>query len=110
MRFVSSLVGALGSTIVPRGLVINVNCPGREPTGVCVASLGKRIYQDELRFLGEEGGVRRYSVYGVDASHHEEAGTDFAALGEGKIAVTPLSIDLAYAGVSELLDSLCLWP
>ena len=51
----------------------------------------------------EEGGRRRYRLYGQAPSYQHEEGTDFAAIAEGLIAVTPLHFDLNdLAGVEEL--------
>jgi 5'-nucleotidase len=81
----------------PRGVVLNVNAPGLAPesvTGASVTRLGRRVYNDELTLLHEEGGRRRYTIYGGTASHLREEGTDFAAIEGGAISVTPLHFDL----------------
>ncbi len=80
------------SELLP-GLLLNVNIPGvplEEIQGVEVGVLGRRIYRDKLELEREEGGMRHYSLYGDDPSHHEESGTDIAAIGRRCIAVTPL--------------------
>ena len=58
-----------------------------------------------------EGGRRRYRIYGERPGFEHADGTDFAAIADGRIAVTPLHFDLTdQAGVEELagfdLDSL----
>ena len=50
------------------------------PHGVEVATLGKRIYRDELKLETEEQGRRRYWIYGTDPGFHDEPGTDLAAV------------------------------
>src|SRR6516162_53543 len=40
---------------LPAGTLLNVNVPGAAPSGVEVARLGKRVYQDELSLV-ENGG------------------------------------------------------
>ena len=59
-----------------------------------VARLGKRIYRDQLSLEVEEGGRRRYRIYGDAPEYHREEGTDLAAIAAGRIAVTPLHFDL----------------
>ena len=94
-RFVSRLVGELQSVPLPGGTLLNINVPGGEPTGVEVTRLGKRIYRDELALIDElEGGRRQYRIYGEASYQRDEAGTDLAAIEEGKIAVTPIHFDL----------------
>ncbi|MFN8216993.1 MAG: 5'/3'-nucleotidase SurE [Solirubrobacterales bacterium] len=97
--FSASLVGQLRGTTMPEATLINVNFPAGEPTGVEVTSLGKRIYNDRLRFLEEtEHGHKRYEIYGWEPSHAEVAGTDLNAVAEGRIAVTPIHFDLTDRG------------
>jgi 5'-nucleotidase len=59
-----------------------------------VTRLGKRIYRDELKLSEEEGGRRRYWIYGDAPGFDDEPGTDLAAVAAGRIAVTPLHFDL----------------
>jgi 5'-nucleotidase len=47
-----------------------------------------------MHLTEEHEGRKRYRIYGDDPSYHEEDGTDFAAIADGKIAVTPLHFDL----------------
>jgi 5'-nucleotidase len=81
-------------TILPEGLVVNVNVPGVMPSDLAsveVSTLGRRIYRDKLELKQEEGGRRHYLLYGDDPEHHEgETDTDIAVVGRGSIAVTPL--------------------
>ena len=62
------------------------------------------VYRDRLELTEEEAdGRRRYRIYGDDPSYHHEDGTDFAAIADGCIAVTPLHFDLTdSAGVEAL--------
>lgn len=86
---------------LPSGLVVNVNVPGKAPAdiqGVEVGTLGRRIYRDKLELQREEGGLRHFSLYGDDPTHHaDETGTDIAAIGHGNIAVTPMRFQVADA-------------
>ena len=92
--FVARLVEELESVPVPEGTLLNVNVPAGDAKGARVCGLGKRIYRDKLELVEEEDGRKRYRIYGERPGHHEEEGTDFAALSEGLIAVTPLHFDL----------------
>jgi 5'-nucleotidase len=101
--FVARLVEELERVPIPEGTLLNVNVPAGAPTGARACRLGKRIYRDQLRLTGEEDGRRRYQIYGWKPGFHEEEGTDFEAIGEGAIAVTPLHFDLTdQAGVEAL--------
>ena len=101
--FTAGLVRLLAGEPMPSGTLINVNCPAGEVKGARACRLGKRIYNDKLTLEEEEGGRRRFHIYGDEPGYHEEEGTDFAAVGEGLIAVTPLHFDLTdQAGIDEL--------
>ena len=101
--FVARVVEELEEVPMPESTLLNVNCPAGEIAGARACRLGKRIYRDRLELAEEEGGRRRYRIYGEDPGYHHEAGTDFAALAEGCVAVTPLHFDLTdAAGVKEL--------
>ena len=103
--FAARVVEQLADVPLPEGTLLNINVPASEPGGVEVTRLGKRIYHDELKLDDEdEGGRRRYSIYGADAGfHHDEEGTDLAAVHAGRIAVTPVHFDLTdVAGMDAL--------
>jgi 5'-nucleotidase len=102
-RFVARLVEEAEHVPMPQGTLLNVNCPAGDIHGVRSCKLGKRIYRDRLELAEEAGGRKRYRIYGDDPGYHDEPGTDFAAIADGLIAVTPLHFDLTdEAGVQEL--------
>jgi 5'-nucleotidase len=101
--FVARIVEELAEVPMPQSTLLNVNCPAGEIAGARACRLGKRIYRDRLELAEEEDGRRRYRIYGDDPSYHHEEGTDFATVGDGRIAVTPLHFDLTdLAAVEEL--------
>ena len=103
-RFVARMVEELETVPMPESTLLNVNVPAGEITGARSCKLGKRIYRDRLELAEEdENGRKRYRIYGDDPGYHEEPDTDFAAIADGLIAVTPLHFDLTdEAGVQEL--------
>ncbi|MEX1142976.1 MAG: 5'/3'-nucleotidase SurE [Thermoleophilaceae bacterium] len=92
--FVARIVEELEQVPMPDGTLLNVNCPAGEVKGVRACRLGKRIYRDALELAEEKGGRRRYRIYGEAPGYHHEDGTDFAAIADACIAVTPLHFDL----------------
>jgi 5'-nucleotidase len=102
-RFVARMVDELDEVPMPGGTLLNVNGPGGEVRGACACRLGKRVYNDKMELTEEAGERRRYRLYGEEPGYTHEDGTDFAAIAEGLIAVTPLHFDLTdQAGVEEL--------
>ncbi len=105
-RFVARLVDEIENVPLPAGTLLNINCPAAAADTVAIAKLGKRIYRDELKVSGDGGrdGTTSYWIYGPDPGFHEEPGTDFAAIGDGHISVTPLHFDLTdVAGMDTLV-------
>jgi len=103
--FTAQLVRRLLSEPMPPSTLVNVNCPAGEPVGVEVTKLGKRIYNDELKLVGEEpdSARRRYEIYGWQPGYEQIEGTDLHAVAEGRIAVTPIHFDLTDHGGLERL-------
>ena len=102
--FTARIVEELETVPMPEGTLLNVNCPAGEVRGARACKLGKRIYRDSLELAEEDdSGRKRYRIYGDAPGYHEEDGTDFAALADGCIAVTPLHFDLTdQAGIEAL--------
>jgi 5'-nucleotidase len=104
-RFVARLVEEIAAAPLPAGTLLNVNCPPGEADGVRIARLGKRIYRDELKLTDSADDRTQYWIYGPDPGFHEEAGTDFAAIEEHHVAVTPLHFDLTDVAGMDALDT-----
>jgi 5'-nucleotidase len=105
-RFGAELVRLLGTDPLPAATLLNVNCPAGEPEGIEVTRLGKRLYNDELRLVDEDGdGRRRYQIYGFEPSFEDEPGTDLSAVARGRISLTPVHFDLTdRPGLGRLRD------
>ncbi|MDQ5807954.1 MAG: 5'/3'-nucleotidase SurE [Actinomycetota bacterium] len=93
-EFTARVVAELDDVPLEPGTLLNINVPGGAPDGVEVTRLGKRIYKDELKLSEEADNRRRYWIYGDAPDYEDEAGTDLAAVAQGRIAVTPLHFDL----------------
>jgi 5'/3'-nucleotidase len=80
-----------------RGELINVNVPAVEPDG-CegfeVTRLGKRVYQDQLVERVDPRGIPYFWIGGPPPSGLAVPGTDFHAVVNRRIAVTPIHLDL----------------
>lgn len=96
-RVAANILKTLIAGGFPAHTLLNINCPARrweELAGVRPTTLGKRIYGDKVEFREEEGRRRHYFIYGDDLSYHKEPGTDFEAVAEGYVSVTPLHFNL----------------
>lgn len=104
-RFTTRLV-KVSLESLPPGRILSVNAPNlpeEELKGARITKLGRRYYKDELvEVKDEEGGVS-YDIYNNPPGHHREDGTDFAAIEDGEISVTPVHLELTdEAGIKEL--------
>jgi 5'-nucleotidase len=94
-RLTARLVRVLAAEPLPPETLLNINCPGGEPAGVEVTGLGKRVYEDELKLVEEDGsGRRRYQIYGFEPTFEDEPGTDLSAIARRRVSVTPVHFDL----------------
>jgi 5'-nucleotidase len=97
----AAFVGRLARTVAERGLpkrsLLNVNLPFRpwsEVQGVRVTRLGSRAYQDTLVRKQDPRGRDYYWIGGSEAVWDPAEGTDFRAVHDGFVSVTPLRLDL----------------
>ncbi len=77
--------------------LLNVNVPAVSPDdceGVEITRQGKRVYQDELIRRVDPRGIPYYWIGGPAPSGVHTPGTDFHAVVNRRIAVTPIHLDL----------------
>jgi 5'-nucleotidase len=107
-RFARLLVSTALRKPFPLKTLLNVNCPDLPwdaLQGVRLTLLGKRIYGDKVQHDETLGNRRRYYIYNDDLSYHREPGTDFEAVSEGYVSITPLHFDLMSHDALEELRS-----
>src|SRR5436190_8887126 len=93
-RVSARLVALLATEPLPPETLLNVNVPAGPATGIEVTRLGKRVYEDELKLVEEDGARRRYQIYGFAPSYEENPGTDLTAIAQGRVSITPVQFDL----------------
>ena len=99
----AQIVTRIASDPLPKDTLLNVNVPAGDPSGIEVTHLGKRLYDDEMRLVEEEGDRKRYEIYGFEPSFKDEKGSDLSAIAQGRIALTPVHFDLTdRAGLDRL--------
>ncbi len=79
------------------GELINVNVPAVEPgtdAAFEVTRLGKRVYQDQLIERQDPRGIPYFWIGGPPPSGLAVPGTDFHAVINRRIAITPIHLDL----------------
>jgi 5'-nucleotidase len=97
---------------LPPDTLLNVNVPDLlEPTGFAITRQGKRRYGDAIVEKDDPRGRKYYWIGGTELDFEDEPGTDFAAVNDGLVSVTPLHLDLTNYEAMRTLASLRLdWP
>jgi 5'-nucleotidase len=108
-RVAAGIARQVLSRSLPGGVLLNVNVPGVAPEdlkGVRITRQGLRVYRDALVAREDPRGRPYYWIGGGPPTGVADAGTDFWALQEGFVSVTPLQLDLTAA---EHLSTLERW-
>ncbi|MEC4668860.1 MAG: 5'/3'-nucleotidase SurE [Nitrospirota bacterium] len=83
----------------PKETLLNVNFPpisGSETRGIRVTKLGRRVYSDSLTKMNDPWGRDMFWIGGGKSSWSGDEESDFRAVAEGYISVTPLRLDLTH--------------
>ncbi len=94
---------------LPPGVLLNVNVPylpEDQMRGIAITRQGLRVYRDALVRREDPRGRPYYWIGGDFPTGVKEHGTDFGALAEGYVSVTPLQLDLT---AREAMDVLKKW-
>jgi 5'-nucleotidase len=106
--FLARLVARLLERGLPRRHLLNVNFPARpwaDVRGVRVTRLGSRIYHDTLVKKVDPRGRDYYWIGGEDPEWESIVGTDFHAVNQGWVSVTPMRLDLTADGALAELEA-----
>jgi 5'-nucleotidase len=103
----TSLVSDLLGRIVrrdsfPKDTLLNVNLPPIPPSevkGVRVTRLGRRVYEGSLMKANDPSGREYFWIGGGQTKWWGEPDSDFHAIEDGCISVTPLHLDLTNFGL-----------
>lgn len=92
----------------PPHTLLNVNLPprrGDEIRGVKLTRLGRRVYSNSIQPMKDPWGRHIYWIGGGEISWHGPEDSDFQAIHDGFISVTPLHLDLTHRDVLEAPES-----
>lgn len=93
---------------LPKGVLLNVNIPylpDEQIKGFVVTRQGLRVYRDRLERRLDPRRRPYYWIGGEAPTGIPEKGTDFGALAEGYVSITPLQLDLtAYEALKTLQE------
>ena len=98
----------LGREGLPADTLFNVNLPATSPgevRGIKVTSLGQRRYAESITRAKDPSGREYFWIGGGVASWRGPKDSDFQAVEEGYVSVTPLHLDLTNYGLLEEIRS-----
>lgn len=78
---------------LPEGVFLNVNLPPKPNGKLKITSLGNRIYRDEIVKVKEEKGELTYSLDGESPTWVSSPNSDFDAIHDGFVSVTPIHME-----------------
>lgn len=93
----------------PKETLLNINLPdlpGSEIKGIKVTTLGRRVFSESLMETKDPWGRRMYWIGGGQISWSGGEDSDFRAVEDGYISVTPLHLDLTNY---DLLEDVRAW-
>ncbi len=105
-RFARSLAEEVLRRGVPPETLLNVNVPAIPASGVRITRQGRRLFPGGVIERVDPKGRTYYWIGGAPAEWKDDPESDFAALGEGLISVTPLHLDLTN---HKVIDDLQGW-
>jgi 5'-nucleotidase len=100
---------------LPPDTLLNANVPqefdGTSPRGVALTRMGRRRYGDAIVENVDPRGRKYYWIAGEEVPFVAEEGTDFHAVHQGLISVTPIHLDLTnYRTLDSLARLRETWP
>jgi len=93
----------------PPDTLFNINLPpvsGAEIKGVRLTRLGRRVYSNSLQRMSDPWGREIFWIGGGSIAWSGQEDSDFRAIAEGYISLTPLHLDLTY---HHLLEHATTW-
>jgi 5'/3'-nucleotidase len=92
----------------PKDTLLNVNLPaipGDQVKGVRATRLGSRVFHEEIAQMKDPWGREIYWIGGGHATWSGGADSDFRAIRDGYISVTPLLVDMTNHQLLETVQS-----
>lgn len=90
---------------LPEQTLLNINIPKGEPRGIRITKQGFKEARPVISELIDPRGKPYYWIGEVREGFRAEGGTDFEAIDEGFVSVTPMRSDLTNHAAIELLES-----
>lgn len=107
-RLAREIVSGPPERVFPAGTLLNVNLPDRDPPdvrGVRITSLGKRVYNEPVVTDVDPHGKTYYWIGGGEPTWEGIEGSDYRAVEDGYVSITPVHLDLTNRAILSELES-----
>ena len=107
-RIARQVAASVARRGLPRDILLNVNVPclpGDQIKGIKITRQGLRVYRDLLVVRTDPRGRPYYWIGGEAPTGVPDEGTDFGALAEGFVSITPLHLDLTSHRTLEAMNT-----
>jgi 5'-nucleotidase len=102
-RVAASIVEKIYQHGLPANTLININVP-KNHKGIYIARQGIRVYLDELVERRDPRNKPYYWIGGEPPSGVDDEGSDYWAMKQGYVSVTPLQLDMTAYNLVEALE------
>ena len=102
------VVSSMFRNDMPKGILLNVNVPYLTLDmlkGYKITRQGLRVYRDSLVVREDPRGRPYYWIGGEAPTGVHEEGTDFGALMDGFVSITPLQLDLTHQHMIPIMQA-----
>lgn len=90
---------------LPKNTLLNINVPKGVPQGIRITKQGFKDARPVISEHIDPRGKAYYWIGEVRSGFHAEGGTDFEAIDEGFVSITPMRSDLTNHSAIEILES-----
>ena len=107
-EYARQIAGTIRRHHLPAGILLNVNIPYLpldQIKGMQITRQGLRVYRDRLDQRVDPRGRAYFWIGGEAPTGIPEKGTDFGALSQGYVSITPLQLDLTAYPALHLLGN-----
>lgn len=112
-RVASLIAGKILDKGLPADVMLNVNVPNLPMDaigGIAFTSMGRRNYQDEIVERQDPRNGTYYWIGGAEPDHYGDEGSDFEAIDNRKVSITPLRRNLTDYDALDMLRTVFSAP
>lgn len=110
-NFIAELINRLDIAKIPPKTILNINIPGLDKddiAGIAITELGSKMFTDKYEKRIDPRGKVYYWLAGELINQPEDNKTDFSAIRNNKISITPVTYEMTRTDIMKDLDlSLC---